>query len=146
MACHNLDDLPCYIRWLVEIKKSRSCIVNYSRILYTSVDNFYSEIVFKTLSLCRLESVYPNRGFSWLCLVHSGKFRYDISNQTTMLFSASFSNSLSTIHPSIRIHTNFFFYFYIVPFYLQSELIHSANCCGAHWLVEECTVALVSSK
>jgi hypothetical protein len=98
----NLVHLLCYIGWLVEIMKSWSCIFNYSRILYTSVANISSEIVFKTLLVFHSEIVYTKQEFSWLCLVHSGKFRDDISNQTTIAPFRFISNPFSTIHPTIR--------------------------------------------
>jgi hypothetical protein len=37
------------------------------------------------------------------------------------------------------------FFFFVIPFYLQSLLVHSANCVKTciHWHVEECSVALL---
>jgi hypothetical protein len=38
--------------------------------------------------------------------------------------------------------------FFVIPFYLQSVLVHSANCVKTciQWHVEECSVALLSTS
>jgi hypothetical protein len=38
--------------------------------------------------------------------------------------------------------------FFVIPFHLQSVLVHSANCVKTciHWYVEECSVALLCKK
>jgi hypothetical protein len=59
-----------------------------------------------------------------------------------LFLSASTDCKHFTMLNSIRSVTLFFF---IIPFYLQSVLVHSANCVKRHiqWHVEECSVVLL---